>query len=169
MLADKVLLVEGPNDVPVFKAWLRKAPSYEGQNVAVLSLGGHDAASSNFDPEQWKSLHPKIRAIIDSERKAQDQDPHEKRLAIKAKFEAARIGCHLTEWRATESYFTTHALQLVYGDCPPTLDPFGDPNLAVQGLKQFAKVRNGEVAQAMEWAELEKTDLGDQIEDFLKF
>jgi hypothetical protein len=31
------------------------------------------------------------------------------------------------------------------------------------------KSRNGEVAQAMEWAEIETIDLGDQIEDFLKF
>jgi putative AbiEii toxin of type IV toxin-antitoxin system len=169
ILADRVLLVEGSNDVPVFKAWLQKAPSYGGQNVAVLSVGGDDATSINFDPEQWKSLHPKIRAIIDSERKARDQEPHEKRLTLKARLQAARIGCHLTELRATESYFTSRALQLVYGDCSPRLDPFGDPNLADQGVKQFKKPRNGEVAQAMEWAELKNTDLGDQIEDFLKF
>jgi hypothetical protein len=58
---------------------------------------------------------------------------------------------------------------LVYGYSPPILDPFGDPNLVAQGVKQFSKPRNGEVAEAMEWAELGKTDLGDQIEDFLKF
>jgi hypothetical protein len=35
-------------------------------------------------------------------------------------------------------------------------------------VKQFTKSRNGEVAQAMQWAEIETTDIGRQIEKFLK-
>jgi hypothetical protein len=56
----------------------------------------------------------------------------------------------------------------VYGDCPSSLDPFGDSTLAKQGVKQFTKSRNGEVAQAMDWRDLEATDIGKEIEDFLK-
>lgn len=168
VLADKVLLVEGSNDVPVFKAWLAKAPSYGGQNVAILALGGSDAASSNFDPEQWRSLHPKIGAMLDSERKFVGEEPPKERQEIKGKLERAGIRCHLTAHRATENYFTERALKLVYGGCPNSLDRFGDPNLANQGVKQFSKSRNGEVAQAMEWAEIETTDIGARIEDFLK-
>ena len=41
--ADKVLWVEGPHDIPVFKAWLSKAPNFRNQNVAVLSLGGEES------------------------------------------------------------------------------------------------------------------------------
>ena len=52
LLADKVLLVEGPNDIPVFKAFLEN-PSFRGQNVAVLSLGGATVASGNFDADHW--------------------------------------------------------------------------------------------------------------------
>ena len=152
VLADKVLLVEGSNDVPVFKTWLRKAPSHAGQSVAILALGGSDAASGNFDPEQWRSLHPKIGAILDSEPKSAGQDPQKERQEIKAKLEAMGIGCYLTERRSTESYFTSSALRSVYGECPTSLDPFGDSNLANQGVKQFTKSRNGEVAQAMQWA-----------------
>ncbi len=168
VLADKALLVEGNNDVPVFKAWLGKAPSYAGQSIAVLALGGSDAASGNFDPAQWRSLHPKIRAILDSERNSADQDAHKERQEIKAKLEGMGIGCHLTERRSTESYFTPSAVKVVYGDCPSSLDPFGDSNLAKQGVKQFKKSRNGEVAQAMEWRDIETTDIGKQIEDFLR-
>jgi len=168
VLADKVLLVEGSNDVPVFKTWLRKAPSYADQSVAILALGGNDAASGNFDPEQWRSLHPKITAILDGERKSAGEDPPKERQEIKAKLEAMGIRCHLTEWRSTESYFTPRALKLIYGNCHDSLDPFGDSNLASRGVKQFTKSRNGEIAQAMEWAEIKTTDLGMQIEDFLK-
>lgn len=167
-LADKVLLVEGSNDVPVFKAWLSKSPSYRDQNVAVLALGGSDASSSNFDADQWRSLHPTIFAILDSERKTAGEEPQKEKQEIKTKLEKVGIRCHLTERRSTESYFTRCALQMVYGDFPESMDPFGDPNLANQGVKQFAKFRNGAVAQAMEWTEVEKTDLGMQIEYFLK-
>lgn len=154
--------------MPVFKTWPRKAPSYAGQSVAILALGGSDAASENFDPEQWRTLHPRIGAILDSERKSAAQDPQKERQEIKAKLEAVGIHCHLTERRATENYFTERALKSVYGDCPGNLDPFGGPNLANQGVKQFAKSRNGDVAHAMEWAEVETTDVGEQIEAFLK-
>jgi predicted ATPase len=168
LLADKVLLVEGTNDVPVFKAWLSKAPSYRGQNVAVLSLGGSDAAGANFDPNQWTSLHPRIRAILDSERKSAEEDPSAQRQQMKHRLGASGIHCHLTEWRSIESYFTPRALKQVYGDCPADLDQFGAPNLIEQGVKQFSKSRNGEVAQAMEWGEIEATDIGREMEDFLK-
>lgn len=168
VLADRVLLVEGSNDVPVFQAWLRKAPSYAGQNVAVLALGGSDAASGNFNPEQWRSLHPKIGAILDSERKSNKEEPRPERQDIKCKLDAVGIRCHLTKFRSTESYFTPRALWSVYGNCPDSLDPFEDPNLAVRGVKQFSKSRNGEVAQAMEWDEISRTDVGEQIESFLK-
>jgi hypothetical protein len=164
VLADRILLVEGSNDVPVFNAWLQKAGSYAGQNVAVLALGGSYTASVNFEPEQWRSLHAKIPAIIDSERKSGDQEPQVERREIKTKLEAVGIYCHLTERRSIESYLTRGALKTNYGSCP--LDPFGDPNLANQGAKQFRKTRNGEVAQAMEWTEIETTDIGEQIEDF---
>ena len=46
--ADTVLLVEGSNDVPAFKAWLWKAPSYAGQSVAILALGGKRCRQRQF-------------------------------------------------------------------------------------------------------------------------
>jgi hypothetical protein len=44
----------------------------------------------------------------------------------------------------------------------------GDPNLAEQGVRQFEKRRNGEVARAMEWSDIENTDIGTYLEGFLK-
>ncbi len=168
LLADKLLLVEGANDVPVFKAWLEKAPSLGRQNVAVLPLGGSAADSPNFDLGQFRNLHWKIRAILDSERTSEHAEPKKERLEIKDKLEKVRVTCHLTERRATENYFTPQALKKVYGDCPDNVERFGDPNLEKQGVKGFAKSRNGEVARAMEWAEIGSTDIGGQIEEFLR-
>jgi len=41
--AEKALWVEGPHDIPVFKSWIEKAPSFRNQVVAVISVGGHTA------------------------------------------------------------------------------------------------------------------------------
>jgi len=167
LLADKVLWVEGPTDIPVFRDWIAKAQSFRGQNVSVISIGGDDAASRHFDVSHLSNLHPKMWAVLDSERKQRNSSPESQRLKIKEKLEANGIPCHLTERRATESYFTLRALNVIYSKCPAELDPYGDPDLANQGVEQFDKHRNGEVAEAMEWQELERTDLADFIKKFL--
>jgi hypothetical protein len=164
----KVLLVEGPNDIPVYKAFLEKAPSNRGQNIPVLSLGGTSAAGRNFDASHWSNLHPKARAILDSERRAPDEDPDKSRKMSKQRLEAAGIPCLLTERRATGNYLAPRALTAVFGHAPYEVDPFGDPNLSVQGVTQFEKRRNREVARAMEWSDIENTDVGTYIEGFLK-
>jgi predicted ATPase len=168
LLADKVLLVEGPNDIPVYRAFLEKAPSFRGQNIPVLSLGGTTAAGKNFDAGLWSNLHPKISAIFDSERRGSRRDPEKSRDMIRASLEAAGIPCLLTERRATENYLAPRALSVVYKTALDKVDPFGDPNLARQGVVQFDKRRNGEVARAMEWSDIEKTDIGTYLEGFLK-
>ena len=167
MLADRVLLVEGPNDVPVFQAWLSKAPSQNGQKFVVYPLGGNTVSSPNFPVSDLRELHPKLFVILDSERKAQAKPASQEREKAKSKFDKAEIPCHLTERRATESYFTGAALKSVYQCVAQDLDPFGDPNLAKQGIKQFKKENNGEVARKMKWTDLESTDLGEALERFL--
>lgn len=167
-LADKVLLVEGPNDIPVYRALLEKAPSFRGQNIAVLSLGGTTAAGRNFDAGLWTNLHPKISAILDSERRGLGKTPEKSREIIRASLEAAGIPCLLTERRATENYLVPRALSVVYKTALDEMDPYGDPNLARQGVVHFDKRRNGEVARAMEWSDIEETDIGTYLEGFLK-
>jgi predicted ATPase len=167
LLADRVLLVEGADDVPVFQAFLRKAPSFRGQNVVVLPVGGTAAAAENLDPKQWRNLHSNIRLILDSERRKRGDAPAKLRKKIKTKFEEAGIPCHLTERRATENYLSPRALRAVYGYVPDEITAYGDPNLFNQGVKQFEKGRNGEVARQMDWNEIENTDVGEAIEAFL--
>jgi hypothetical protein len=167
-LADKVLWVDGPTDIPVFEAWLSKAPFYNNANIAVLSLGGDDAANDDFDATRLSTLHPKMWAILDSERAREGQEPKGSKLKIQKKLCGAGIKCYLTERPATENYFTGRALKQVYATCPDNIDPDGPPDLTKQGLKQFTKRRNGAVALAMEWTEIQGTDIGQQIEVVLR-
>jgi hypothetical protein len=131
-------------------------------------LGGTSAAGRNFDASHWSNLHPKVRAILYSERRGPGEDPDKSRRTIKQRLETAGISCLLTERRATENYLAPRALAIVYGRALEEIDFFGDPNLTAQGVRQFEKRRNGEVARAMEWSDIENTDIGTYLEEFLR-
>jgi hypothetical protein len=162
--AEKVLWVEGPHDIPVFREWISKAPSFRNQSVAIVSLGGDDPASSDFDFNAVKEINPNCMVVLDSERSVAGGRPKGKRLTSKSKCAAAGIQCHLTDFRSTESYFSSSGLAAVYPSVPPALDPFTELSKQVSG---FSKYDCGKVASEMTWAEIEATDLGKRIEEFL--
>jgi energy-coupling factor transporter ATP-binding protein EcfA2 len=162
--AEKVLWVEGPHDIPAFREWLSKAPSFGNQAVAVVSLGGDDSASTDFDFKAVKEINPNCMVILDSERSVARGAPKGKRQEAKSKCADEGIGCHLTDYRSTESYFSPSALQTVYPNAPSFLDPFTELSKQVPG---FSKSHCGKVAAAMTWAEIETTDIGKRIEEFL--
>lgn len=163
--AEKVLWVEGPHDVPVFRAWLTKVPSFQNQIIAVVSLGGDDSASEDFEVKQLKILNPHSLVILDSERQSPGASPGNPRTKTKLKCDAAGITCHLTDLRSTESYFSIRALKTVYTSVPYTLDPF---KKLQEQIPEFDKDDCGKIATAMVWSEIEATDVGRMIEDFVK-
>jgi predicted ATP-dependent endonuclease of OLD family len=163
--AEKVLWVEGPTDVPVFKAWLAKAPSFRDQVVAVLPLGGNAIDSPSFDVAQLKKLNPNALIILDSEKTEDVAAPEANRKQFATRCGIVGIRCHLLKCRATENYFTARALKVVYEDAPESLNAFVD---LVSQFPRFSKRRNGAVALAMEWNELEATDVGETLEGFLQ-
>jgi predicted ATPase len=163
--ADKVLWVEGPHDIPVFREWVSKAPSFRNQAVAIVSLGGDDPASSDFDFQAVKQINPNCMVILDSERTTPGGQPKQTRLVASKKCAHVGIEYHLTDLRCTESYFSTSALAAVYSNVPASPDPFIELSKQIPG---FSKSNCGKVAAAMTWAEIEATDIGKQIEQFLK-
>jgi hypothetical protein len=163
--AEKVLWVEGPHDIPVFREWLSKAPSFHNQAIAVVSLGGDDPASSDFDFKAVKEINPNCMVILDSERSMPSGPVKDTRLTASKKCAAVGIDCHLTEYRSTESYFSSSALASVYGIAPVSLDRFTELSKYIAG---FSKYDCGKIAAAMTWQEIEATDVGKRIEDFLR-
>jgi hypothetical protein len=163
--ADKVLWVEGPHDIPVFQAWKSKAPSFQNQTVAVLSLGGDDPASDAFDINQLVTLNPNCLVVLDSERTGPSGSPKAARLTTQGKCQQAGITCLLTDRRATENYFTSRALASIYPNVPPQIDPYAK---LTNYIPSFSKDNNGMIAAAMDWSDLSSTDVGEAIEGFLK-
>ncbi len=164
--ADKVLWVEGPNDVPVFGAWLSKCPERGNQVLAILPLAGHQSASHNFDLKQLLSVNSCCLIILDSERTKRSGRPELARLKAARKMKAHDIPHLLTERRATENYYPSKALAVVCKGVPTKLDHFAELSKQVP---EFSKRRHGAlVAQAMDWSDIADTDIGRALSDFLK-
>jgi predicted ATPase len=163
--AEKVLWVEGPHDIPAFRAWLSKAPSFQNQVVAVVSIGGDSSASDDFDVAQLKALNPKALVVLDSERDTAGGAPAPARSKFLAKCGAAGVACSLTDLRSTESYFSARALATIYPGVPSVLDQY--KTLGDQ-LPAYRKSDCGKIAAAMDWSEIASTDIGRLIEEFLR-
>jgi putative AbiEii toxin of type IV toxin-antitoxin system len=162
--AEKVLWVEGPTDIPAFKAWLSKVPSFRQQVIAVVHLGGNAMDSEAFDLSQLKALNPNTLAIVDSERLNDAAEPANNRRSFKRRCESSGITCHLTNYRATENYFSGSALRSIYSSVPGTLNRYLSLN---DQMPEFSKKKNGAIASAMEWSDIESTDIGEVLESFL--
>jgi len=164
--AHKVLWVEGPNDIPVFRKWVFTCPFKGSQNVAIVHLGGNSSIlSQNFDPAELANLNPRSLVVIDSEKDSVAGIVDSRRLEFVEKCRQRGLDCRITERRATENYFPPAAIRGVYGTCPEPLDPFSNVS---QTIQQFSKARNAEIAQQLDWVDLGGTDLSEAIERFLK-
>jgi hypothetical protein len=163
--AHKVLWIEGPNDIPVFRKWVFTCPSKGSQNVAVVHLGGNSSIlSRNFDPTELTNLNPRSLVVIDSEKNSAADAVDPRRLEFAEKCRLSGLDCRITERRTTENYLPPAAIRAVYGSCPDPLDPFCN---VPQTIQQFAKARNAELAQQLDWHGIATTDIGRAIEEFL--
>jgi energy-coupling factor transporter ATP-binding protein EcfA2 len=164
--AHKVLWVEGPNDIPVFRKWVFTSPFRGSQNVAVVHLGGNSSIlSQNFDPAEVANLNPRSLAVIDSEKNSAAAAVDPRRLEFAEKCRQRGLDCRILERRATENYLPPAAIKALYSSCPDPLDPFCRVPETVQ---QFSKARNAEIALHLTWADLDGTDLGEAIAAFLR-
>jgi hypothetical protein len=134
-------------------------------DVAVLSVGGDDPASDDFDINQLLVLNPTCLVALDSEKTGPDTSGKATRLTTEKKCRHAGIPCLLTERRSTENYFTRRALSTIYSGFASEVEPYAkltdyDPS--------FSKEDNGRIASAMGWSELAATDIGQALEAFLE-
>jgi energy-coupling factor transporter ATP-binding protein EcfA2 len=152
---DKILLVEGVTDLRAVQFFLSLYGKQD--KVVLLPLGG-DAMINGGRKEELQEvqrIYPHVHALIDSE-KTSNSDP------LKAPREAFRntcqclsppIPCHVLDRRALENYFTEAAVKTVLGLHEAALAHYEKP-------RKSWKVDNWRIAQEMQKADIEATDLG---------
>ena len=156
---DKILLVEGSTEVRTIQQFLRW---YKKEHQIVLvPMGGNINPEAEAELEEIKRISSNVYALIDSEKSKPDEELEVQRVAFKKLCDDFGITCHVLDRRATEHYFSDHAIKKVKGNSYRALQPyeqFKDP------FPRWSKSENWQIAREMVPADLDNTDLG----DFLK-
>jgi predicted ATPase len=158
---DRLLLVEGVNDVKAMQQLLRLVK--KEHTTVILPLGGNQLAASGRELElgELTRLSNNILAVVDSERTADGSPPTERRRAFAETCNKLGIKVCLTDRRALENYFTDRAVKAAFGDAFSALRPY---QLLKDAPNPWSKSDNWKVARQMTIADLAETDLGTFIQ-----
>ncbi len=160
---NRLLLVEGVNDVRTVQAFLRLYN--KGHCTVVLPLGGDAMANGKRDEElaEVKRLagpDGKVFALVDSERQIAGGPPLRARPQFAASCERLGIKVCVTERRAIENYLTQHSLDSTFDPGQYlALEPYAQP-----GERFWGKTESWRAAMRMTKEELAQTDLGSFFE-----
>lgn len=157
MGCDRILLVEGVNDVKVIQQFLRKLK--KDHRIVILPLGGNQLAKGGVEHELGEILRltSNISAIVDSERATREANPKRERVDFQATCEKLGIDVLLTERRAIENYLSDTAIKAEFGEKYRALSHY---ELLSECEHSWNKNVNWKVARKMELTEVLDTDLG---------
>jgi len=156
MGSDRILLVEGVNDVLVLQQFLRFVG--KDHTTVVLPLGGDQLATGReHELADLKRLSNNIVALVDSERNAVGDAPIKPRLDFEAVCKKLGFPVCITERRAIENYFTDKAIKTAIGDTHRALGPY---ERLRDATPSWSKTDNWRIAAEMSWDDLKKTDIG---------
>ncbi len=158
---DRLLLVEGVNDVKAMQQLLRLVK--KEHTTVILPLGGNQLASSGREAElnELTRLSANVVAVVDSERTKAGAPAVEGRTAFAETCTKLGIKACVTEHRALENYFTDRAVKAAFGGAFSALEPYQALRDAPNG---WSKSENWKIARQMTIDELSGTDLGAFIE-----
>lgn len=154
---ESILLVEGVTDVKVVQQFLRKLK--KDHKVVILPLGGNQLAKGGVEEElaEFTRLSDNIYALVDSEKPLEGAEAKQERRAFKKTGEALGFKVHLTEFRATENYFTDRAVKEEKTESFTALEPY---QLLNDCEKPWSKKDNWRIASRMSKQEIMDTDIG---------
>jgi energy-coupling factor transporter ATP-binding protein EcfA2 len=157
----RLLLVEGQTDVRVFKRLL--ALYNLDRDTVVLSLGGSTLIRDGVAEEMAEVMRicPNTRVIFDSERPSATSAPPKDRERFAKICADLELPYCMTEFRATDNYFTQSAIDAALGAGHVVrLGSF--EKLA----GQWGKTENWRIAAATTREELDRTDIGRFLADW---
>jgi energy-coupling factor transporter ATP-binding protein EcfA2 len=158
---DRLLLVEGVNDVKAMQQLLRLVK--KEHTTVILPLGGNQLASGGREAElnELTRLSANVFAVVDSERTGAETPAADGRRAFAETCAKLGIKVCVTQRRALENYFTDRAVQAAFGGAFSALEPYQALRDVPNG---WSKSENWKIARQMTIDELSGTDLGAFIE-----
>ncbi len=159
--ARRILLVEGPTEVPVFQVWLRRYGA--DHNTVILPLGGGSLIRANAGQilADIQRITTSVSVFIDSERSTDAESLAGDRQAFVTECEALGFDIHVTVRRALENYLTDSAVKAVKGDAYSGLGHF---DKLADASPSWGKNENWRIAAEMTKEDLAATDIGPFLE-----
>lgn len=154
---EKILLVEGVNDIKTVQQFLRKLE--KDTKIVPLPLGGSQMINASREHELSEILRisDNISALIDSERNAEEQPLSKDRQAFVNICNKLNIDICVLERRSIENYLTQEAIQKIKGASYSALEQYQKLEELNPG---WGKAENWRIAKEMSFEEISNTDLG---------
>jgi predicted ATPase len=150
---EKLLLVEGPTDVKVFRHFLRLIE--KDHKIVLLPL--HGAFPDGDELDETLRIAASVATIIDSERNAEGDKLEDKRQRFLDLCRKRGIQASALTRRAIENYFPEEALRKAFGEKHRALAPY---ERLKDASPTWSKSQNWRAASAMDFASIAQTDLG---------
>jgi len=157
MGCDRILLVEGVNDVKVVQQLLRLVG--KEHSTVILPLGGDQlvTGSREYELHELRRLSDNIFALVDSERPSAEAPPADRRVRFEEVCKKVGFEACLTERRALENYFPDHAVKAAFGSSFERLTPY---ERLADHPNGWSKADNWRIAHHVTKADLLSSDIG---------
>ena len=163
LVADLIVLLEGPTDIPVIKEMLKWVGVLPHHNIKYWPLGGDIMASLDLSVFAERR---NVISLIDS-----DPGSSVQRTRFKRNCKANQIYCKKLNRYSIENYFTINALRETFPNQIPAsikvivpTEPV-DSQIGFSRKNKTIKTRNSQIVQKMTLSDIESTDL----KDFLNY
>jgi AAA15 family ATPase/GTPase len=163
LVADLIILLEGPSDIPVIKEMLKWVGVLPHHNIKYWPLGGDIMATLDLSVFAERR---NVISLIDS-----DPGSSVQRTRFKRNCKANQIYCKKLNRYSIENYFTIDALRETFPNQIPTkikeiqpMEPV-DSQIGFKGKKKTVKAKNSQIVQNMSLSDIEGIDL----KDFLNY
>lgn len=162
---EALLLVEGPTELRALPHLLRQL-KLDGR-IMLQSLGGSDLINSSSASAlgEYKRLNCPVFVLIDSERTQEGTDLPKVRQAFVNSCNALGYSVHALQRRAFDNYLSDDIVKRVVGSSARALAPFEKIFGEVPG---WSKSQVPAIVQQMQWGDIEKTDLGEFLDEIRK-
>jgi hypothetical protein len=168
LVADLIVLLEGPTDIPVIKEMLNWFGVNSIYNIKFWPLGGDIMASLDLSVFAERS---NVFALVDS-------DPGSSSLRTRFISNCSKNGIHCTklERYSIENYFSLKAIKEAFPDqIPDDINDISpktpvDKQIGFKERDKTIKIKNAEIVRYMSISDIERTDLYEflaKIKDFL--
>lgn len=157
MGCDRILLVEGVNDVKVVQQLLRLFG--KEHTTVILPLGGDQLVRGGreFELQELRRLSQNIFALVDSERFDAVSPPAVRRVQFDEVCKKIGFGVCLTQRRALENYFPDHAVKAAFGQSFEALKPYERLD---EHPNAWGKSENWRIAHYLQKSDILPTDVG---------